>query len=79
MAHSFIGTVRYAVCALDSQKVPQREPIQGMDTLFAAGTAESAGFFCTTGKARGQQTRYECTRIKLDRFMVRLSNTSFAA
>ena len=37
----------------------------------AAGTAEQAGFFCTTGqKARNQQTKYECTRVKLDRFMV---------
>lgn len=41
------------------------------DYTCAAGTAEQAGFFCTTGKkARNQQTKYECTRVKLDRFMV---------
>ena len=40
-------------------------------SIFAAGTAEQAGFFGTTGqKARNQQTKYECTRVKLDRFMV---------
>lgn len=40
-------------------------------SICAAGTAEQAGFFCTTGqKARNQQTKYECTRVKLDRFMV---------
>lgn len=39
--------------------------------LELCGTAEQAGFFCTTGKkARNQQTKYECTRVKLDRFMI---------
>ena len=41
-------------------------------SIFAAGTAEEAGFFRITGKARTNMSKYECTRIKLDGFMVRL-------
>lgn len=52
-----------------SRFVPKFEFVRTMPC--AAGTAEQAGFFCTTGKkARNQQTKYECTRVKLDRFMV---------
>ena len=38
--------------------------------LGCAGTAEDAGLFCTIGKARTSMTKYDCTRVKLDRFMV---------
>ncbi|DBA73094.1 hypothetical protein WJX79_004857 [Trebouxia sp. C0005] len=38
--------------------------------LELCGTAEEAGFFRITGKARTNMSKYDCTRIKLDGFMI---------
>ncbi|KAL0052535.1 hypothetical protein WJX82_003532 [Trebouxia sp. C0006] len=38
--------------------------------LELCGTAEEAGFFRITGKARTNMSKYDCTRIKLDGLMI---------
>ncbi|DBA86159.1 TPA: hypothetical protein ACH3X1_005668 [Trebouxia sp. C0004] len=38
--------------------------------LELCGTAEEVGFFRITGKARTNMSKYDCTRIKLDGFMI---------